>query len=389
MKTLIELYDDRPLENVLGTDVFRPERTVYLCPAEIAQDRSLRQKLQDFFAHRGVDCELVFLESSIYYADKIVRQLRRVAEEYDDCALDITGGTDAALFAAGLLCAECDIPVFTYSRKKNSFYSIHNAPFAEERPCTLRYSVEDCIRMAGGALRQGRVDNGILDRYMDVIDPFFSLFLTYRRDWNDIVTYFQRVSQGIKGESVSLDVRGDYTVKGERGSRVSANERALRDLESLGFLRKLDINSESVAFSFADAQIRAWLRDVGSVLELYVYKACLDTGLFQDVRTSAVVDWEGSLLRDGVTNELDVIATRGVTPLFISCKTCDVHTDALNELAILRDRFGGEIARSAIVSAEPGNAPMRRRAQELNIRLIDLEDLLSGSLRERLAALMA
>ena len=31
MKTLIELYDERPIENVLGTEVFRPERTVFLC----------------------------------------------------------------------------------------------------------------------------------------------------------------------------------------------------------------------------------------------------------------------------------------------------------------------------------------------------------------------
>ena len=32
MKTLIELYDVRPLENVLSTEVFSPERTVFICP---------------------------------------------------------------------------------------------------------------------------------------------------------------------------------------------------------------------------------------------------------------------------------------------------------------------------------------------------------------------
>ena len=30
MKTLIELYDERPLENVLSTEVFSPERTVFI-----------------------------------------------------------------------------------------------------------------------------------------------------------------------------------------------------------------------------------------------------------------------------------------------------------------------------------------------------------------------
>lgn len=32
MKTLIELYDERPLKNVLSTEVFSPERTVFICP---------------------------------------------------------------------------------------------------------------------------------------------------------------------------------------------------------------------------------------------------------------------------------------------------------------------------------------------------------------------
>ncbi|MEI3427884.1 MAG: hypothetical protein V8Q82_01320 [Christensenellales bacterium] len=64
-------------------------------------------------------------------------------------------------------------------------------------------------------------------------------------------------------------------------------------------------------------------------------------------------------------------------PIFISCKTCDVKTEALNELAILRDRFGGQIARAAIVTAERGRAPMRHRAMELGIDVIDLEDLRS------------
>ena len=36
METLIELYDERPLENVLGVEMFRPERVVYVCPDRIA-----------------------------------------------------------------------------------------------------------------------------------------------------------------------------------------------------------------------------------------------------------------------------------------------------------------------------------------------------------------
>ena len=32
MQTLIELYDERPLENVLGVEIFHPDKVIYVCP---------------------------------------------------------------------------------------------------------------------------------------------------------------------------------------------------------------------------------------------------------------------------------------------------------------------------------------------------------------------
>ena len=389
MRTLIELYDERPLENVLGVEMFKPERVVYICPENIASNARIQKKLRTYFSHRGQKVELIFVKANIYDTEAMLRVFRKVVVQYPDCVLDITGGTDAVLFAAGLLSAEMPIPVFTYSRRKNCFYDIRNAPFAAKLPCDVTYSVEDCFMMAGGSMRTGRVDNNILANYYDDIEPFFRLYLDNRRGWTKIVTYIQRVSPGNPDGPVSLDAAGAYTVKGERASRISAPEDALRGMERIGFLQDLKIDQESgVSFCFRDTQIRAWLRDVGSVLELYTYKACLDTGLFSDVRTSAIVDWEGDGSQNAVTNELDVMCTRGVTPVFISCKTCDVKTEALNELAILRDRFGGQIARAAIVTAERGGSPMRNRAGELNIAVIDLNDLKNGRLEKRIRALM-
>ncbi len=376
METLIELYDERPLENVLGVDMFHPKRVVYICPGSVASDLNLQNKLRLYFRHRSLHVELIFYRAGMFDAEEVLKVFRKVLSLYPDSVLDITGGTDAVLFAAGLLSAESSIPVITYSRRENKFYNIRNAPFCDDLPCDVCYSVEDCFLMAGGSMRPGRVDNSILSDYLDDIEPFFRVYLKHRRPWTKIVTFIQRVSPADSEGRFSLLVSGGYTVKGERATRISAPEDALRDLESIGFLSELEIvPEESVSFRFRDAQIRTWLRDVGSVLELYIYKACLDTGLFQDVITSAVVDWDGSGRQNAVTNELDVMCTRGITPVFISCKTCDVKTEALNELAILRDRFGGKIAKAAIVTAEKGGAAMRNRASELGIDVFDLDDL--------------
>ena len=389
MQTLIELFDERPLENVLGVEMFRPERVVFVCPQALAPDERRRKKMQAYFRHRGIDTEIAFVTARVFDTEAMLRLLRKVVGSYPDCALDITGGTDAVLFAAGLLCSEVSIPVFTYSRRRNRFFNIRNADFAANLPCSVSLSVEDCFLMAGGSMRQGRVDNSVLDRYMDDIDPFFQMYLRNRSQWNNIVTYIQRLSPTIPDQPISLEAEGSYTVKGERASRISAPEAALRELEEIGFLRDLSIEPEkSVSFRFRDAHIRTWLRDVGSVLELYVYRVCRDTGLFRDVRLSAIVDWEGSGKQNAVTNELDVMCTRGITPVFISCKTCDVKTEALNELAVLRDRFGGNIAKAAIVTAEKGGAAMRNRAAELNIAVMDLHDLTTGEIDGRIRAMM-
>ena len=364
METLIELYDERPLENVLGVDMFHPKRVVYICPGSVASDLNLQNKLRLYFRHRSLHVELIFYRAGMFDAEEVLKVFRKVLSLYPDSVLDITGGTDAVLFAAGLLSAESAIPVITYSRRENKFYNIRNAPFCDDLPCDVCYTVEDCFLMAGGSMRPGRVDNSILSDYLDDIEPFFRVYLKHRRPWTKIVTFIQRLSPADSEGRFSLSVSGGYTVKGERAARISAPEDELEI-----------VPEESVSFRFRDAQIRTWLRDVGSVLELYIYKACLDTGLFQDVITSAVVDWDGSGRQNAVTNELDVMCTRGITPVFISCKTCDVKTEALNELAILRDRFGGKIAKAAIVTAEKGGAAMRNRASELGIDVFDLDDL--------------
>ena len=389
MKTLIELYDERAIENVLGPEMFRPERIIYLCPTEIYHDRERQQKFKVFFCRHGWNPELIFLESSLFKADRILKQLLDIAAKYPDCALDIPGGTDAALFAGGMFAAKTGTPAFTYSRKQNRFYNISNARFAEDLPCTLSFQVEDFFLMAGGTMRKGRVDNAILVDYLEYFDPFFEVFLRYRRHWQDIINYIQTISPCAKGEIPPMQVQGKYTVKGERGGTNTANEAALREFQRIGFIHDLRIIvGESVAFRFKNETVRGWLRDVGSVLELFVYKACLDSGVFGNVINSAVVNWDDERGHGSVSNEIDVMAVRSVVPLFLSCKTSDVRTEAINELAVLRDRFGGKGAKAAIVTAEPCNAAARHRAAQLGIAIIDLEELKSEQLIHRIKVIM-
>ncbi|MBQ3424692.1 MAG: DUF1887 family protein, partial [Clostridia bacterium] len=198
------------------------------------------------------------------------------------------------------------------------------------------------------------------------------------------ISYIQAISSA---EAGALEARGKETEKaGDRW--VTANATLLRALEEAGLIWDLRMAEGSVAFHFPDETIRFWLRDIGAVLELQVFRACLAAECFDDVVISAVVNWEGGTSqRDSVTNEIDVVAVRGIQPVFISCKTSEIRTEALNELAILRDRFGGETSRAIIVTSAPATknrAAMRRRAAELRIEVVEGGELDLESLTQRL-----
>ena len=382
MRTLIELYDTSPIRNVLATVMFRPQEMILICPPEVAEDPNQKRSLRDFFAYLNCPVKLTLIPVTLLDAGKTERVLREVLESHQDCAIDISGGTDAALFAAGV--ASGDTPVFTYSTRKDTFFEIKNAPFARSLPNTVHLDVRSCLMMAGGTLLPGREDNAGLAEMSDRIDRLFRVYSAFRPQWNRQISYIQKISSAEPGV---LEAGGQLREKAGN-KNVDADGEFFGALEEAGLILNLQHTDESISFRFPDERVRFWLRDVGAVLELQVFRACRAAGCFDDVVLSAVVNWQsGKINRDSVTNEIDVMAVQGIQPVFISCKTSEVHTDALNELAILRDRFGGKFARAILVtSGVTGKTrePVRRRADKLGIELVEWEDMSLESLINRL-----
>lgn len=383
MKTLIELYDPSPIRNVLSTVMFRPEEMILLCPPESVDLQELKRSLHTFFEHLKCQVKLTILPVSLLDAGKIERALREVLDSHPDCAIDISGGTDAALFATGAVSGETS--VFTYSAPKNTFYEIRNAPFARGLPCSVRLDVASCLMMVGGTLLPGRADNAPLLHMFDRIDHLFDIYSKFRREWNAQISYIQKISSTEPG---ALTAEGPLAVQAGNNKTVDANIGMFDSLAGAGLIEDLSLSQDRIRFRFADEKVRFWLRDIGSILELQVFRACHAAGCFDDVVLSAVVNWQdGALRRDSVFNEIDVMAVQGIQPVFISCKTCEISTDALNELAILRGRFGGKYSRAILATSAVTTkyrAPMRSRAARLGIELIEWDDLSLDKLVSRL-----
>ena len=109
--TLIELYDERPLENVLGVEVFKPRVVIYICPQDIAADALVQKKLRNYFAHRGQKVELIFYKADIYNVRSVLNLLRMITERYGECA-----GADLHGASGGARGELCFLPLHRFDR---------------------------------------------------------------------------------------------------------------------------------------------------------------------------------------------------------------------------------------------------------------------------------
>ena len=88
MKTLVELYDKEPMENVLSSCIFEPETVVYLCDVN---DNSMRKERA---VYRLLQRRKMRTMPRFYYVDtsnpqSIQRALEAIVRDWPQCIFDL------------------------------------------------------------------------------------------------------------------------------------------------------------------------------------------------------------------------------------------------------------------------------------------------------------
>lgn len=389
LDTIIEVYDKEPLLNVLAPSVIKPARVIYIGARPITGKR-LKKKLVRYFALRSPETYAYFYPVNIYDCEDVQRVLSDVLERYPDAVVDITGGASTLAFAVGIFCSAHNVPVFAYHHKTNSFCNVYHCEELDGVPCDPQFTVEEVLAMAGGMfLRHGHVATKDIDaQFLHDIGAVFSLCYHEQGRWNRFVQYLQAITGGSER---SLSVAAPLAVMNNAGKRQYCDVELLEQLEASGLVYSLSVDESGVSFRFRNHVVRQCLNDAGIWLELYVYKAAVECGCFDDVQISVVVDWNGVANEPiNTINEIDVVLTRGITPVFISCKYGVPSTTALNEIKMLTDLFGGGYAKGVLVTLSDLteiSPATYQRAEDMNIDIIQDEDFERGNVAARLIAI--
>ncbi len=398
IKTLIELFDDCQIENVIAGLNFLPEKIVFVGFKE-TMTRKKTEDLKKFFKIRNFDVALEFEVVGRYDYEFIYNKLNEIIDSNEDCCFDLTGGKELVLTAMGAVSALRDVPMLQFNVRSGNLIKVKNCDGIEEGE-KASMSIDECIVLNGGAVvRNDDFKWDMNEDFRRDIDIMWDICREKCGHWNRQAMAFGNFE---KYGSVDLDysVNVDLTYLSKGNYETVINERIIDALVKNGLITIFSLEGDKLTYKFKNDQVGRCISKAGNILELYVYKTAIEImeeekGYYRDVDMGVFVDWDG-VIHDGTTaerdtrNEIDVLLMRGVIPIFVSCKNGEVRKEALYELSTVAERFGGEYAKKILlttyVSAEvESRRYIMQRAHDMRIDIIEgVEDMDIGTFKETL-----
>ncbi len=406
--TIIEFFDKSAIENLAGALLCEPERVIYVG----ASPRRMQSSIaiyRDILAARGITTELSYKTVNKGQLDKIIRTLCGIVQAYPDCVFDLTGGEELYLVAVGAVMERYPGRV-TCQRFHTGSQTLIASDAAGNTVAgkPLRVSVKEMIEMRGGRVVTDPAQLSYTynwDFSGDFVADADKLWQICRKDttaWNRQIRALGLLDE-MQEDRTSLRVSIDKAEAVERLAKRGVRTdflKLLPRLEAIGVISELCTDGR-LAYTFKNEQIKRCLITEGQILEIAI--ACRMRALtdkegkpvYDDVRVGVVMDWDE---KDGdgaykTVNEIDVMATKGAVPIFISCKNGDFYTEELYKLSAVAGRFGGKYAKRALVSTAIDRFGekadfLRARMDDMHIACIENADAMSDKeLTRRLRSL--
>lgn len=385
--TILEIYDDEQIHNVLAITEFKPKNVVYIGTRKLKSKR-IKSNIIACLRSLGLETKCYFYSTDMLSLEAVTEELEAILEDFPGIVIDITGGSEVALVAIGMLAKEKNIPLMRYDRYERRYRNIFNCPIAEQLISSPHFTVQSLLRLAGGEIKDhGHLSIESLDdsASLDIFNVW-EIFKKNYRSWHKLVSFLQLASKQLPDSSSLSITTSKIIYSGEK--LVNCDTNLLEELSQIGIIKNFKETAADVSFEYKNSLMHSCLLDVGICLELFVFATALKTGEFDDVQISVVVDWDGDLeARINTVNEIDVMLVRGQVPVFISCKSGDPGVVALNEIKTLAAKFGGQDGRAVLVTMSDvrnRDPYLYQRAADMGVTIIDYTDLITDRLSKKL-----
>ena len=405
--TLIEFYDRTVAHTSMGPLALKPDKIILV--GEKFGMKEQGERLRALLASRGCPAEVEYRVITRSEVRTVLVALADILDGEPDCQIDLTGGEDLALFAAG--------QIFERYRKRGLQYHWFNVRTGQVKDCDLdgekavvpqpALSVEEQVALCGGrvifddekpdASHRWPTDEG----FGRDIEAMWAILRSVGKygtvgSWNKQIKTFEAIEEC--GEIDGLTSRAGKSVleaclarDGEKLKPIAGVIRRLRECR----LAEVEEDDRSITVTYKNEQVKRCLTKAGQALEMIVYLYALQAvdeqrmRVYNDVMTGVYIDWDGDIHteQDGfdTENEIDVMMMRGAIPVFISCKNGKIDMDELYKLDAVATKFGGKYARRVLVATSLGKSRFasyfRQRAKDMGVDLLEPMDLTDAEFR--------
>lgn len=390
--TVVEYFDNVSIENVATALFYYVDKIIYLGSDDQKINTAI-DRYKEIFGDK-INAKLELCIDSSNNLESITDTLQKIVSENDEIVFDLEGGNEIFLLAAGIVYNNNreKVRLHHIDINKNQLIDAVNNDVILNAPHTY-ITVEENVKIYGGDVleRQDRTRffSSEWEYTNDLKRDIYLLWSVYKKhlnDWTDYIKELKNVKGNRKNGSLVFSVNKNAV----RDSLLYGSD-FLSDISNCGAILNLEEDSNRLSFTYKNKNIKALLNKEGDLLETYVTvcaKNCKDdfgNPLFFDARTGVVIAWNDCLNSQSacVTNEIDVALMKGLSPIFISCKSGTVNAEELYKLNSVAFEFGRKYVKKVLVVStlqfmgQNTYKDFIQRASELDIKVIELDKIAS------------
>lgn len=390
MECLAEVYDKDPINNLLVILSFRPKKVIIVYDSREADIEQLK------YIEHACKPKIPYLIMEYIQVDKksvddVYLVCKKIINDNPDCYFDVTGGGEIAAVGTYIACVKTFTPLFKIDINTNMLINVYGCKFLEGKFAVPQVSL-DTILCARGASINGQGHTTPPTELYDSILSYCDYIFKDIKIWKELCLYLQLAISKYKSKNGAMFFYAPKNISISPTQSVSLNDyNLLRIAQKLKLINDLKINKENVSFSFRNNIVKKYFADFGTWLELYTYISLKKSRKFHDVRMSVKINWDKSgRVYMEVINEIDVTFFAKSHPIFVSCKLAEPASEALQELSMYPNYFGGQYSKSILVTLAElkDNSHILRRAKDMHIDLIGGTSIKNGTFIEDIENLL-
>lgn len=393
--TYIEFFDNTHIENICSILSATPKRVVF-----IGEDaKAMSQAIDDYkeiFDNRGIEIEFLYKTVNKNSFEAIKDCLIEIIEKYGEVSVDLTGGEDLMLVAIGVIIErykDKSIKFHRFNLHNNTIYDC-DADDVVPKTDNLSLTVDEYIKAFGGRVvytnenTAGTYEWNMTDDFIKDINSIWQVCKFNTILWNVQIGVLEAVKNlynNFESLNETVNLNSLKIVLKNNKQNFYVNKGILYSLKKFKLI-DYKITDSEFSITYKNEQVKRCLTKAGLALEMKVFAFAhemknQDNTPYFNVKNGVYIDWDGETHSKeekivDTSNEIDVIAMKGIVPVFISCKNGAVTMEELYKLNTVANKFGGGYSKKVIIATSLDNKKaftkqFKERAKDMNIRIID------------------